>query len=163
MDMKYLLALRFALPIATLGLAACSDPIEQRPEAEETMMPVEPDGGIGDGAAPLPDVVDGDIPPAFHGRWGLVPEDCTSDRGDAKGLIDVDAQGIRFYESQGVIDTVTTSDAATFRGKFAFTGEGQQWERDMQLTVSEDGMQLTRSEYGEDALDRPLVYTKCPA
>ena len=32
------------------------------------------------------------IPAAFHGRWGMVPADCTSTRGDNKGLITVDAE-----------------------------------------------------------------------
>src|ERR671912_3002240 len=29
------------------------------------------------------------IPTQYHGRWGMVPADCTSTRGDAKGLIDI--------------------------------------------------------------------------
>ncbi|MBL4858305.1 MAG: hypothetical protein JKY36_03755, partial [Erythrobacter sp.] len=120
-------------------------------------------GGIGDGATPPADMVDGDIPGSLHGRWGLVPADCTSDRGDAKGLINIDAEGIQFYESRGVVDTVETSEPGQFRATYAFTGEGMEWTRDMELSLSEDGTQLVRSEYGEDALTEPLTYTKCPA
>ena len=127
------------------------------------MMPVEPDGGIGDGAPPLPDTVDGDIPPALHGRWGLVSADCTSDRGDAKGLIAVDAQGIEFYESMGLVEDVEESDDRSIRARFAFTGEGQEWERDMQLALSADGTRLTRREFGNDALQESLTYRKCEA
>ncbi|MBX7539780.1 hypothetical protein [Qipengyuania sphaerica] len=145
-----------------LALAACAEPIEDRPDTEETAIPVEPDGGIGDGAGP-PEMVDGDIPPALHGRWGLVPEDCTSDRGDAKGLVNIDAEGIQFYESRGVVDTVSQSDPGSFRATYAFSGEGQEWNRDMELTLSEDGTTITRSEFGEEALAEPLTYTKCPA
>lgn len=161
--MKQLNLLRSALPLTLLALAACAEPIEDRPETEETMMPVEPAGGIGDGATPPADMVDGDIPGSLHGRWGLVPADCTSDRGDAKGLINIDAEGIQFYESRGVVDTVETSEPSQFRATYAFTGEGMEWTRDMELSLSEDGTQLVRSEYGEDALAEPLTYTKCPA
>ena len=153
------------LSLSALALAACAENVEEQPEpdASETMMPVEPDGGIGDGATPPTDMVDGDIPDAFHGRWGLVPADCTSDRGDAKGLINIDAEGIQFYESRGVVGTVETSEPGQFRATYDFTGEGMEWTRDMELNVSEDGTQLVRSEYGEDALAEPLTYTKCPA
>ena len=127
------------------------------------MMPVEPDGGIGDGAPPLPDMVDGDIPPAFHGRWALEADDCEMDRADAQTLIDIDAQGIEFYESMGVVENVEESDERSIRASFAFTGEGQEWERDMQLSLSADGTQLTRREFGNDALQEPLTYRKCEA
>lgn len=153
------------LSLSALALAACAENVEKQPEpdASGTMMPVEPDGGIGDGATPPADMVDGDIPAAFHGRWGLVPADCTSDRGDAKGLINIDAEGIQFYESRGVVGTVETNEPGQFRATYDFTGEGMEWTRDMEISVSEDGTQLVRSEYGEDALAEPLTYTKCPA
>ena len=159
--MKQITFLRSALPLALLGLSACAEPIEERPEAEETMMPVEPDGGIGDGAEPLPEILGTEIPPALHGRWGLVPADCTSTRGDAKGLIDIDAEGIRFYESRAVVDEIQDKSATMLSARFAFTGEGQEWTRDMVLSLSDDGSQLERSETGQDAMEGSLTYTKC--
>ena len=159
--MKQITLLRSALPLALLGLAACAEPIDDRPEAEETMMPVEPDGGIGDGAEPLPEILGTEIPPALHGRWGLVAADCTSTRGDAKGLINIDAEGIQFYESRAVVDEIADKSATMLSARFAFTGEGQEWTRDMMLSLSDDGSQLERSETGEDAIAEPLIYTKC--
>src|SRR5262245_39146835 len=47
------------------------------------------------------------IPAAFQGRWGMVPADCTSTAGDAKGLIIVDEDSIEFFESQGTLTKVT--------------------------------------------------------
>ena len=41
------------------------------------------------------------IPASLHGRWGLTPADCTSTRGDAKGLLIVSADGLKFYEFAG--------------------------------------------------------------
>ncbi len=32
------------------------------------------------------------IPAALHGRWGMVPADCTSTRGDNKGLLTITAR-----------------------------------------------------------------------
>ena len=148
--------------LASLALvAACTEPVKDGPEPEETMMPVEPDGGIGDGATPLPELLGTAIPEALHGRWGLVPADCTSTRGDAKGLITIDAERIEFYESRAVVDEIEEQDTGMIRARFAFTGEGQEWTRDIEWRLSEDGATLTRSESGEDALDEPVSYTKC--
>ena len=148
--------------LASLALvAACTEPVEDKPDPEETMMPVEPDGGIGDGATPLPELLGTEIPQALHGRWGLVPADCTSARGDAKGLITIDAERIEFYESRAVVGEIEDQDTGMIRARFAFTGEGQEWTRDIEWRLSEGGAKLTRSETGEDALAEPLSYTKC--
>ena len=152
---------RLALLSLPLLLGACSDPLQEAPKSEETLMPVEPDGGIGDGATPLPELLGTEIPEALHGRWGLVPADCTSTRGDAKGLITIDAERIEFYESRAVVDEIEAQDTGMIRARFAFTGEGQEWTRDIEWRLSEDGATLIRSETGEDALDEPLSYTKC--
>ena len=157
--------MRITSSIAALAslvlVSACTEPVEDGPEPEETMMPVEPDGGIGDGATPLPELLGTAIPEALHGRWGLVPADCTSTRGDAKGLITIDAERIEFYESRAVVEEIEEQDTGMIRARFAFTGEGQEWTRDIEWRLSEDGATLTRSESGEDALEEPLSYTKC--
>mgnify|MGYP006142871301 CR=1 FL=1 len=73
----------------------------------------------------------------------MTPADCTSNRGDAKGLLTVGADSIRFYESvaRPTGDLETTEDSAS--GLFAFTGEGQQWTRHQALHVR--GEKLTRT------------------
>jgi len=40
------------------------------------------------------------IPAAFRGRWGMVPDDCTSTRGDAKGLIIVTKTASNFSRAR---------------------------------------------------------------
>ena len=148
--------------LASLALvAACTEPVEDRPEPEETMIPVEPDGGIGDGATPLPELLGTAIPETLHGRWGLVPADCTSTRGDAKGLITIDAERIEFYESRAVVEKVEEQNTGMFRARFALTGEGREWSREIEWRLSEDGSQLTRSETGDGAIGGPLTYDKC--
>src|SRR6478736_2899433 len=37
------------------------------------------------------------IPEQYRGRWGQVPADCSSTKGDAKGLITIGDKTIRFY------------------------------------------------------------------
>lgn len=137
----------------TFALAACGAPADDaaEPSATETT-----------GAAAEPAVQTGlGIPAAMHGRWGLVPEDCTSTRGDAKGLITVSAGEIRFYESVGQVDSASERSDSAFRGTFAFTGEGMQWTREMALALGADGTTLVRSEFGAEAIAEPLTYTKC--
>ena len=48
------------------------------------------------------------MPTAMRGRWGLVELDCTGDPAAAKGLIAIDATGIKFYESRAEIAEVTS-------------------------------------------------------
>ena len=143
-----------------LLLAACAEPADPpTPERDEADTIAQPEGE--DTTAPSAMTPSDTIPAAMHGRWGLVAADCTSTRGDAKGLIEVSEKEIRFYESVGRVDTASATGDAGFRASFAFTGEGMEWTRDMQLSLSDDGNTLTRSEFGEDALAEPLIYTKC--
>ena len=60
---------------------------------------------------------------------GMVPADCTSTRGDNKGLITVDADSIKFYESRATLAKVTMNAPENFTGDFDFTGEGQTWTK----------------------------------
>jgi hypothetical protein len=101
------------------------------------------------------------IPVALRGRWGLVPGDCTSTRGDAKGLLTITADKLEFYESVGMLDSVAEAAATRVRGSFDFEGEGMTWQRDVVLDVQDDGATLVRREYGDDAAPGPFRYAKC--
>ena len=151
-----------ALPLALLALAGCNAADETGPQDDETMIPVEPDGGIGDGAQPLPEIEQATIPRALHGRWGLVPGDCTDEDGDAKGALEISATKLRFYESQAAVAEVKVKGDDSIRAIFDFSGEGQNWQRDINLHLNESRNRLIREEYGEDAMSDPLTYTKCP-
>lgn len=67
------------------------------------------------------------IPAFLQGRWGLTPADCTSTRGDAKGLLTVTPTALRFYESRAVPTGNIGGTDNSFTADFAFTGEGQSW------------------------------------
>jgi hypothetical protein len=102
------------------------------------------------------------IPPAIQGRWGLVLADCTSTRGDAKGLLIVSPTTLTFYESRGTLKRIVGKSDTRIRAMFAFTGEGMQWSREMALDLEDGGKALVRREFGEDAASAPLRYARCP-
>ena len=158
---------------ALLALAACNppsepnaaDPGELNIEAAD-IEPVPPSETPGPGATnnaaandamPVPLTV---IPAAFHGRWGMVPADCTSTRGDAKGLIVVDASSIKFYESRATLAKVTMDAPENFTGDFKFTGEGQTWTKPQNLKLTGSSNTLIRSE-SDPAMS--FTYRRCTA
>ena len=85
------------------------------------------------------------IPATLHGRWGLTPGDCTSTRGDNKGLLVVSGDGLRFYESRAVPSRNVKASADSISADFAFTGEGQSWTRYQALTLEDDKLVRTES------------------
>ncbi|NDV99086.1 hypothetical protein [Salipiger sp. PrR002] len=126
-----------------LALSACLP--------QEKQSPAQEGAGAEDTAAA--------IPQDMQGRWGLVPADCTSTRGDAKGLMTVEGDTLSFYESRAVLDAVAESDPERLEASFAFTGEGLSWSRDVVLVLRGDT--LVRQESGEGASPEPLTYTRC--
>lgn len=153
---------------AALLLAACSQdeaaPVDAEvspasPADAATRMPDET--SLADPAPAGPTVQADAIPAALQGRWGLVAADCEPGRSDAKGLMEVSGDTLRFYESRGTLGKVATASANDLRAVFAFTGEGMEWTRDMRLRLTGD--RLERSEFGADAIAQPLLYERCPA
>ena len=112
-------------------------------------------------ASPTSDGDGSTIPVALRGRWGLVAADCTSTRGDAKGLLTISPTTLKFYESLGTLGKIRTRTASTLRADFSFSGEGMTWTRDETLSVS--GNKLTRTERGGDepGSGGPFTYTRC--
>lgn len=96
------------------------------------------------------------IPAALRGRWGLTPADCTSTRGDAKGLLVIGEGELRFYESRAVPGKDVQADADSINGHFDFTGEGQSWSKFEALKLS--GTKLIRTETNPAA---SFTYAKC--
>ena len=89
----------------------------------------------------------GDIIPAqYQGRWGMVPADCISTKGDNKGLITVGDTSIRFYESTATLTKRQPAKATSFAGQFDFTGEGQRWRKVVTFTRSGDTLERADSE-----------------
>ena len=94
------------------------------------------------------------IPANYHGRWGMVPNDCQPGRDDAKGLITIDGKTVKFYEAVATLKEQRPAIATSFAGQFDFAGEGQNWKKVM--TFTRTGEKLTRSEE-----EGTFTYTRC--
>jgi hypothetical protein len=134
---------------AVLPLAACGGRDPVAPEANDLAGTAEvevlpPDESTaantdGGGGGPL-------IPAALHGRWGLSPGDCTSTRGDAKGLLTITADQLRFYESVARPSPGVQTADRYVSGNFAFTGEGTSWTRYQTLELRNGTLVRTENE-----------------
>jgi hypothetical protein len=151
---------------AFAALAACNrpDPVADNASDVDALPTVnEPapnptgappaNAGEADGSVPAPA---GRIPAAVQGRWGLTPGDCTSTRGDAKGLLVVEPDRLRFYESRAVPSPGIEVAADSVSGNFAFTGEGQEWTK--YLTLERQGDKLVRTQRDPVAT---FTYVRC--
>jgi hypothetical protein len=96
------------------------------------------------------------IPVSLQGRWGLTPTDCTSTRGDAKGLLVIGPNELRFYESRARPSPGAQADQDSITGNFRFTGEGQSWTKFE--TIERDRQRLVRTESNPAA---SYTYAKC--
>ena len=156
--------------VAALALAGCSpnsDPVpvetgmpasaEPLPEAAVAMSSPVATGS----ADSLTPEAEKSIPLALRGRWGIVPGDCTSTRGDAKGLITIGATSIQYYESVAKLAKVSERSETAIRASFAFIGEGMEWQRELGLKLQDGGKVLIKREFGSDAPPGPDKYTRC--
>jgi hypothetical protein len=167
--------MRFRLPFLTsavlLAIAACGEPdpvannlsTANLPVAANAARPATSPVGAPPAsatsepkAAPAPPQERSKIPAALQGRWGLTPGDCTSALGDAKGLLVINADELRFYESRAVPSPGIEVRGDSIRGDFRFTGEGQTWTRFERLELN--GANLVRTESNPAA---SYTYAKC--
>ena len=112
--------------------------------------------------APLPPAGDAPIPAGLQGRWGLVPADCDPARDDAKGLMTVGPDTLRFYEARARVAAITARSPDRLAARFAFEGEGTTWTREIDFRLVGGGERLIRNETGPDAMPGPLTYRRCP-
>ena len=102
------------------------------------------------------------IPDQFHGRWGLTAADCTSTRGDNKGLLVIGRKQLSFFEAKGTLARVIEVPAPNrFDASFNFTGEGMTWTRTERFDVNLDSLRRRTDQApgGEPPVD--LNYTRC--
>ena len=126
--------------------------IETLPPDETVSNDADVSGNNSEAAAELA------IPAAFRGSWGMVPADCTSTRGDNKGLIVIDSASIKFFESRGTLTKVTGDFPENFTGTFSFTGEGENWTNSQNLKLTGSSNTLVRKQSG---IAQPFTYKRC--
>jgi hypothetical protein len=154
---------RAILACAALALSACSsgqppagDPSSSAPSPAASTAPA-----AGVGSPSMTAQREDDIPTAIRGRWGQVPADCTSTRGDAKGLLMIDETHLRYYESVGTLGAIKERSGTRLHAAFAFSGEGMTWTRDEVLDVEDGGRSLTERQSGDSAQTGVLKYARC--
>ena len=154
--------------IACAIMAACvgcskPDPVDSR--ANAAGLPADPEAGPDATGSPPANAISSTggqapaastIPAALQGRWGLAPMDCTSRRGDAKGLLVIGPADVKFYESRAVPGPDTQVGKDSITGDFAFTGEGQTWTKFETLELK--GQELVRTEGNPMA---SFTYARC--
>lgn len=159
-----------SLALLALLLAACggNDPVADEPSnivgnldnAEIETLPA--DESDASSSAELATGVDttgsaeGPIPVALQGRWGMTPQDCTSTRGDAKGLITISGDGMKFYEATARPSADAQASADSISGNFDFTGEGQRWTRHQVVEIQKGKLVRTQSDPMES-----YTYVRC--
>lgn len=166
-------------PLLALAIAACQQPatdaniaidndaattnVEMLPPSDEAGAPTDDgfnltstkDGDTSAGIPILPeDAAKATIPAKYQGRWGMVAADCTSTRGDAKGLIAIADKTVKFYEALATLKAQRPAIATSFSGLFGFTGEGQTWQKVM--TFTRTGNTLKRADE-----EGNYTYTRC--
>ena len=169
----------FALAaLAALALAACQRPAEdsniaidnvinaaEAADADVALPPSASDGAaLGSPTAPLANEatpLPTSIPVQFHGRWGINRLDCTSTRGDAKGLMTIAATRLTFYESSGSLGAVLGATPNSFDAEYAFTGEGQTWERVERFKLVDDRLQRRTNAAPGQEPPVNLTYERC--
>lgn len=123
----------FVLLIAGLCLAACT-PVKSVSDAPAPASSAE--GAPGSALAAAAVV----LPEGFTGRWDASAEACKT-TSDMKLVIT--QTGMTFWESTGQITGVTVNGPDDVTVKAAFTGEGEQWQRELHLKLDDNGNKLT--------------------
>src|SRR5436305_7537544 len=164
--------MRLRVPVITfvllIAVAACGkrDPVASDannltdlpapPKATPPSPAGGPPGNQAAPAAPQPQGPASAIPASLQGRWGLAPADCTGALAEAKGLLVVNANELRFYESRAVPAAGVQTDNQSISGNFNFSGEGRSWSKFETLELQRD--KLVRTESNPTA---SFTYAKC--
>ena len=145
---------------ALLALAACGQPDATSETPADTPIPVDPDGGIGDGAGP-PEALAEAIPARFHGVWDAGDCSAASDM-----RLEVTADRLEYYESVGMLTAIEAASGGDVLARLAMKGEGQSWEDTVRLQLTEaEGREALLVLPGPDSdIElRPVPRFRCPA
>jgi len=167
---KHSLAVLVALALTACGQSAddskiaidngvpASD-VETLPADDRASAPAQT--GAAAPNATMPAAMPTQIPQSFHGRWGINRADCTSTRGDAKGLLTIDGARLTFYESKGTLGKVLGATPGSFDASYGFMGEGDTWERVERLRLVDGRLQRRTDAAPGQEPPVNLTYERC--
>jgi hypothetical protein len=153
-----------AVPITTLLLlAACSGGDDGRSNTQEAAIanritldasgkpqPVSATSRR-DHAAP-------DFPSAMLGRWGITEADCDPSNNDNKGLMVVNADSVRFYDTQAKLVGAERRSEYTVAADLGFKRDGRKWTARQSFALAGGGTALLR---GEQSPVKTYRYGRC--
>ena len=163
--MPYAFAPRFALILAPLLLVGCGSAEDEagdaggqtEPAPAQTAIPVEPDGGIGDGAPPPGGELSA-VPEPFRGVWDTAQGSCNP---NSDLRVEIGSNSFRFYESTGEVTGIRADGADAIVVEFAMEGEGERWTMRRRFTLSDGGERLTPTAVDPDEAFEPMPLRKC--
>ncbi|MEO0376863.1 MAG: hypothetical protein AAF329_20030 [Cyanobacteria bacterium P01_A01_bin.17] len=83
-----------------------------------------------------------EVPEQFQGEWNSNLAQCGFQGSD--GRLEIKAKQIMFYESSGPIQDITSDGDRKLTGKVELSGEGETWQTELELQLSEDQSALTQ-------------------
>jgi hypothetical protein len=81
------------------------------------------------------------LPQTFIGEWNTSLRDCGTGLNDSR--LRVEANRIRFYESEGTFTAITVHSPRSVTIKASLSGEGETWEDTYRMELSVHGQDLT--------------------
>lgn len=123
------------MAIAACLLAGCTDAPSSL--ADNLAHPAAPTPPANITAGP---VIATTIPASFHGEWQFAEAECGT---AAEGRLIVSAAALSFHESIGAVRRVRSIDDEAITVEADFEGEGEAWQADHRLDLSDGGRRLT--------------------
>lgn len=156
--------IKLLAPALVLLLAACGSETAEPPAAPATaeVVTANTEGTPGDMPTAAPSAATlAAIPAAFLGVWDAETGSCDP----ASDLrLEIAAQTIGFYESQGTVNRVVRNPDGWTVADLAMEGEGETWDMTMSLRLSGEGeaRRLSVRHKGQTEADQRTL-KPCPA
>ncbi|NVD45547.1 hypothetical protein [Qipengyuania atrilutea] len=154
--------MRIALiPAAVLLFASCTQE-ERAPVDSDVTASTGMDRSLADetktGPTRARDLTE--IPERFRGVWDYGEGDCMA---SSELRLDIGQREIEFYESVGEIRSLSQGEDGSIVLGLAMSGEGETWEQQTRLSLSEDGERLTIEDAQNPREEPTNVRRRCEA
>lgn len=138
--------------VATGGSGIEEPSLPPRDVAPETALPS--DENVADGTLAQAEPKQ-EIPQPFQGEWNADLEQCGAQVSETR--LEISANQLQFHESDGPIQDITSDGDRKLTGTVELSGEGETWQTELELQLSEDQRALTQIMDGTS-----FVRYRCP-